>query len=299
MAQDNKAKGKDSKSDSEAEVWNAISMFEQILEAMPNDRGSLEALAHAYEQVGDKTRAKEHLVHLANVLLEEQDADALRDVATRLAKYAEDDDEVKNLLSHVSSAASPKAEAAAAQEPASAEIRKAAVPAGKIRMAPDMSQELALAWNLLQAKELSEEEYANVMQDLTDMTARDAQVTASALHVLHDRGFRGIEKVVIYLSKECGLPIVSLTSFDLQLESVALLPFEFILRRGAIPFDTIGNTALIVIMNPYDKELMKDIEKLIGRKCYFYIALPSDFDAALERAKTLLADAAEAEEETL
>ena len=45
----------DNKKDLEAEIWNAINAFEQMLEAMPNDRVSLEALSHAYEQIGDHT----------------------------------------------------------------------------------------------------------------------------------------------------------------------------------------------------------------------------------------------------
>ena len=65
--------------DSEAEIWNAIAAFEKILEAIPNDRISLETLIEAYEKVGDHTRAKEYLLRLANVLIDESDEDAARD----------------------------------------------------------------------------------------------------------------------------------------------------------------------------------------------------------------------------
>ena len=66
------ADGKSSK-ELEEEIWSAISAFEQILEAMPNDRASLEALAHAYEQIGDQTRGLDYLIRLTQVVLEEGD----------------------------------------------------------------------------------------------------------------------------------------------------------------------------------------------------------------------------------
>ena len=55
---------KKSKEELEAEVWSAISAFEQILEAIPNDRASLEALSNTYEQIGDHTKAKEYMLRL-------------------------------------------------------------------------------------------------------------------------------------------------------------------------------------------------------------------------------------------
>ncbi|MEI6217777.1 MAG: hypothetical protein WCP86_02660, partial [bacterium] len=54
--------------DQESEVWSAIAAFEQILEAIPNDRTSLAPLAHAYEQIGDLARAKDYTVRLADIV---------------------------------------------------------------------------------------------------------------------------------------------------------------------------------------------------------------------------------------
>ena len=58
----------------EEEVWSAIGAFEQILEAMPEDRASLETLSHAYGQIGDHARAYEYVLRLGRVLLVEGDS---------------------------------------------------------------------------------------------------------------------------------------------------------------------------------------------------------------------------------
>jgi len=63
-------------SELDEEVWQAINAFEQIIEALPRDRASLEALSHAYEQVGDTAKEAEYLNRLAKVLIDEEDADA-------------------------------------------------------------------------------------------------------------------------------------------------------------------------------------------------------------------------------
>ena len=75
---------KDSRPELEEKVWNAIAAFEQILEAMPTDRASLDALAHAYEQVGDHTKAKDYLIRLGNVIIQENDADAGQEILEKI-----------------------------------------------------------------------------------------------------------------------------------------------------------------------------------------------------------------------
>ena len=77
--------------DLENQVWNAIAAFEQIVETIPSDRVSLEALSHAYEQVGDLSRAREYLSRLVTVVIDEKDRDAAEMLRERLAQFAVSD----------------------------------------------------------------------------------------------------------------------------------------------------------------------------------------------------------------
>lgn len=279
-----KDKGKE-KTDLEEEVWSAISAFEQILEAMPNDRASLEALSHAYEQVGDHTRAKDYVLRLGNVLVSEADADAARELLSKIQSYADEDPHARELVSVIEELAPEQPVEIAPAEPG-----PKSADAAKVRTGFNMADELSFAWNLLEANKLSQEEYASVVQDLTEMSAEDRATTISVLHVLDGRGFKGLEKIVTFVSKECAVPIVALSSFDLQLEAVSVLPYDFMMRRGAILFDFLGKDALVVAMNPYDLQLRKDVEALAGKKCHFYISIPMEFDQALEKIKEILAE---------
>lgn len=285
--------------DQESEVWSAIAAFEQILEAIPNDRTSLETLAHAYEQIGDLARAKEYTVRLADVVMGEADQQEAQNLLPKLETYAAGDPVATEVLQRLKaftvSAGAPAVKPAPPshtddkdknKDKDKKETRAAPAPATHARSSFNIANELPLAWNLLKANELTQEEYSSVVQDLTELSATDASVTVSVLHVLHDRAFKNMSKVLTTLAKDCSTPIISLANFDLQQEAYALLPMDFMIKRGVIIFDFFGDSALAVVLNPYDKELMKEVEALAGRKCFFYLTPPAEFDAAIAKINT-------------
>lgn len=279
--------------DSESEIMTAITAFEQILEAMPNDRASLEALSHAYEQIGDITRAKDFLVRLGEVMLEEGDAKSAQTLLNRLSPYIDEDPRAKDIsvkivnYAEAFDAAAP-ARSAAAQAVASDFEKKAEVVSSF-----NMADELSFAWNLMEASQLTQEEYSQVVQNLTEMSSSDGLGTISVLHVLDAMGFKGIEKVLAYISTEGHAPIISLSSFDMHLSAVKILPLPFMKARGVISFELLAGDALVVVMNPFDKQLLKDTETLAKRRCHFYTCLPVEFDKAIEKAAEIIAADAE------
>ena len=282
--------------DQESEVFSAIAAFEQILEAIPNDRTSIETLTQAYEQIGDLARAKDYAIRLADVIIAESDHDAAQSLVPKLESLATGDPAAAEVVQRLKAfAGSAPGKAAAkpqpdeekekkdSRQPSAARQAQAAASAASVRSSFNIANELPLAWNLLKANELTQEEYSSVVQDLTEMSATDAAVTVSVLHVLHDRAFKNLPKVLVTLAGECGTPVVSLANFELQADSFSLLPRDFLIRRGVIIFDSFGGDGLAVIMNPYDKELMKEVESIAGRKCFFYLTPPAEFDAALAK----------------
>lgn len=286
--------------DQEAEVWNAIMAFEQILEAIPNDRTSIETLADAYEQIGDLTKTKHFTMRLAQVMIDEADNEGATGIIPKIKTYAEDDPAAKDILKKLENLTkqtpapspqpphAPDGKRAGAAAPSTAPSPAPSV-AG-IRSSFNISSELSLAWNLLKSNDLSQEEYSSLVQDLTEMSSTDAAVTVSVLHVLNDRGFKNLSKIMVAVSKDCGTPIITLSSFDLQQSAYSLLSPDFMIRRGVLVFDFFGKDCLAVIMNPYDKQLMKDVETMTERKCHFFITMPQEFDAALTKINAALQD---------
>jgi hypothetical protein len=266
--------------DSDGEVWNAISVFEQILEAMPDDQASLEALSHAYEQVGDHTRAKEFEIRLARRLISQGDSKAAQALLERIRLYVAEDPSLNELVAEIEAMTAQAASVQAARS----EKRLARADS---RTQSGVAEELTLAWNLLQHGELSQEEYAGIVQDLTELSANSKGRTVSVLHVLQARGFKGIERIIVAISKEYNAPIISVLGFDLRDEVLRALPVDLMVRCGAMVFEFVGKDALVALMNPADIRLRKDLEEILARTCHFYMTLPSEFDTAMEKARSL------------
>jgi hypothetical protein len=159
----------------------------------------------------------------------------------------------------------------------------------------NMANELSFAWNLAQEDLLTQEEYAEVVQDLTEMMASEIVATVSVLHALEARGSKKLEPVMAAVAKKTGIPVISLASFDLNTKALPLLPLEMMIRRGVLAFDLLNKDALVVLMNPHDEQLRKDVEAVSRRKCHYYLTLPSEFDQAITRAQDLLSKPGEGE----
>ncbi len=279
----------------ESEVWGAISAFEQIVEAMPNDKASLEALAHAYEHIGDHIRSREYSIRLLSVFLDERTPELAKDLVAKLRSEAGDDPEVIKMLGLYDAAVVDAVQPSAgdgvvfAAESVAAPAETAPVAQEvDFRSSFDISEELAFAWNLLGANELSQDEYSSVVEDLTEMSAKES-VTISMLHVLYDRGFRNLERILGMTSKECSAPLIAISQFDLQKETLQILPLDFMVRRGCLLYEQIGGEGLVAVLNPYDKKLREDIERLAGHTCHYFLIHPEAFDEGMARAKDILA----------
>lgn len=270
--------------ESDAEVRSAIAAFEQILHAMPNDRAAMEALYHACDDLGDRVRAADYLFQLCRTMVDEEDFTQARNLLSDSPRYA-DDARAADLLAAIDRCGGSASEPS--PPPAPVEIAPPPArpaPVLESRMSSfNMSGELAFAWNMLEAGDLTQEEYSGVVQDLTEMSVAEGADTVSVLHVLEARSHRGLDRILVRAAEECGTPIVSLSCFDVQAASEAVLPMAFMLRRGALVFELIGNHALVVVLNPYDDQLRRDVETLTAKPCHFYLALPSEFDEALTR----------------
>jgi len=131
------------------EIWNAIAYFEKILEALPHDRLSLETLANAYEKVGDHTRAKAYTLRLAHVLFEEADEDGIGELRAKIRQFDQDDPEVKAAITSLESLKPAKVMAVVRDDMDQLSRRSTILPV-----------KISMAWNLLQANQLNQEDYA-------------------------------------------------------------------------------------------------------------------------------------------
>ena len=254
----------------DSEIWAAVSAFEKILEAVPTDRLAIETLADAFEKIGDRAKSTSYLLRLVEVVLTENDSQAAPGLIERLESYGRDEAMVQ-ARKRLEQMLARDAAARLAEEKNASSVRKAV----------DITHEVSLAWELLQEGRITQAEYSAVVSDLSENSSKRIDVPVSVLHALADRQFKGMDKVLTHLCKLSGLPLISLSSFELNPEAFMLLPMEFMTRRGAITFDLMGHDALVAVLNPVDRDLQADVKRVLRRACHFYLCASADYDAVL------------------
>ena len=260
----------------ETEVWNAIDAFEQILEAMPDDRTALETLYEAYDTIGDKTRALEHLIALANLVIEEGDADSVPWVYHALTGRASQDERAdhatRRLDEFMANMGFPSPSEMAPQSKVS-------------NKSIDVSTEMTLAWNLLQADEVDQDEYSQIVKDLTENSTKSLEVPITVLHALNDRANKNVDRIVAFMSRDSGIPVISLMAFEMDRRALSLLGPEFVNRQGALVFAEMSNEPLVAVLNPYNETLKEEIRTTVGGPCHFYLTTAHEYDEYVNRSR--------------
>ncbi len=259
------------------EAWGAISAFEEILQAVPDDCGAMDALVQSYELVGDRARAREYLIRLVQTYLRSGRQKDAVDQMDRLIQYYDGEAEIAALIEEL--------HALAPAEPPPRPAEEAVADTAGPDRQNALQAELALAWKLHEQRLLTQDEYASIVQDLSEISSRPVDTTVSVLHALLDRHFGNFDGIMSAVARESGLPILPLNSFDTPRATAALLPLAYMKRRGVAVFETISNEALVAVMNPFDEDLQRDAARLLGRPCRFFLTLPTELDAWLARVE--------------
>ena len=260
----------------EPDVTQAISAFEHILDVMPNDRLALESLYDAYISAGDMPHALKYLSRLADVLMEESDEKGLQPVIEKLTFLSDSYPEATAKLNQIEAFIKKEPEASGG----TATLRTSATDTRA-----DISSEIALAWNLYEEGQLTEEEYSNISKDLTELASKNMEVPVSVLHIIEDRGFKNVQSIITYLAEKSKFPFISLSNFEIQMNVCRKMPIEYMTRRGAIPFDKLGNDYMVAILNPFDASALSEVRTMLGGNCHFYIVNAPDYDNALSTIK--------------
>lgn len=268
----------------DSDLADSIAMLEQILEVMPQDASALRALFNAYGQCGHRARAFEYLGLLADVAYATADTETAEFVIGNLSDFEKEyPSEVIEQVARLRTLSPRGVEATAAP---------GTTPSTASATDVDISEELALAWKLFEENQLEQEEYSSILNDLTEVSSKELDVPISVLHVLSDRGFTQMNRIMNYMSSRSGVPCISLSNFELPEQVGNILPLEISAHDGALPFGFFGNDLLVAVLNPFNNTLMDKVEKSSGHRCHAYLVSPVEYDASLGRLRGLVASAA-------
>lgn len=262
------------------DLASSIEMLEQILEVMPHDIAALKSLYNAYFQCNYREKAFEYLSTIVTIVDEGNDAETAKFVVDQLSHFEEEF----------------PAETATWSERFSTMIESegpVSTVEGNTDSAPaaetDISEELALAWKLYEENQLSQEEYSSVLHDLTEVSSREVDVPVSVLHVLNDRGFNQMNRIMSHMSSRSGVPCISLLNFELPEEVSEILPLDVSVSDGALPFGFFGNDLLVAVLNPFNNLLVDKVERVGGHRCHTYLVSAEEYDVALGRLRAMAA----------
>lgn len=262
----------------EQELQQTAIMLEQILEVMPEDFYTLRALYEISLKLELPEKAFNCLTRLDDLARGSRNEELMAFVLNQYTSIVDDVPDVQQRierLQELQGVTDPGAKAAPAKSP---DRRKSRI-----------ESEMALAWDLLQEEQLSQEEYSNVLRDLTEMSSHEVSVPVTVLHILNDRNFSRFDRLMTHLCQKSGVPIMSLEQFDECEELRTILPLEFISQNGALPFAQVGGDLLLAVLNPLNKELIRRASELSGRRCHAYLVTPQDYDQRLTQIKKALA----------
>jgi hypothetical protein len=275
----------DPKADSREELEQTAIMLEQILEVMPDDLFTLRALYETSLKLEHPEKAFETLTRLDDQSRAAQNGDMIEFVINQYKSIAEDSSEVQGRIMRLKEVRNVPGlipdEGGPDLPPVEKPLARPAGAGGGGRM----EAEMALAWELFQDEQLSQEEYANVLHDLTEMSSQTMGVPVTVLHILHDRQFSRMERLMTHLCQKNEMPIMVLSQFEGNEELAQHLPVEFTSANGAIPFAKVGDDLLLGVLNPMDKELLAEAQKQTGKRCHPYLVAPEDYDQFLEKIK--------------
>ncbi|MBT8043037.1 MAG: hypothetical protein KJN98_07685 [Pontiella sp.] len=260
---------------------DSIAMLEQILEVMPQDGTALKALYSAYRRGGQNEQALDYLNRFVDVALGGNDAEALAYAQAELPQFKEE------FPSEVAAQTARLRTLVPTAAPVPTDVSSPDHEAESTQPETDISEELALAWRLYEENQLSQEEYSSVLHDLTETSSKELDVPVSVLHVLNDRSFTQMKRILNYMSSRSGVPCISLSNFELDEQVAEVLPERIPAHDGALPFAFFGNDLLVGVLNPFNNALIEKIETASGHRCHTYLIDSEDYDHALVKLRVL------------
>lgn len=256
------------------ELQQTAAMLEQILDVMPDDLFTLRALYETSLKLELPEKAFDCLKRLDDGARAAQNAEMISFVFNQYASVVDEMPEVRKRMDRLQ-------ELQLVADLMNQQLSEAP----SARRKTGIESEMALAWDLFQDEQLSQEEYSNVLHDLAEMSSREVSVPVTVLHILHDRNFSRFDRLMTHLCQKSGVPIIALSQFDEREELREILPLNFISRHGALPFAQVGGDLLLAVLNPLDKELIRQAEDLSGRRCHAYLTAPQEYDQRLAQIK--------------
>jgi len=96
-------------------------------------------------------------------------------------------------------------------------------------------------------------------------------------------GYASEEEIAQAITVQYGLPYLPLSGYDIDRESVKLIPGQVARQYGLIAIDKIGDTLTLAMSNPLNLQAIEDVEFLTKCKVQSFVSTLSDVNDAIEK----------------
>jgi type IV pilus assembly protein PilB len=136
---------------------------------------------------------------------------------------------------------------------------------------------LRLGDMLVESGYITEEQLQEALQ------AQSADRSKKIGEHLIDLGFIKEEEMLVVLSKKMDLPLISLETYEIDKEAVALIPEELSRKYNMIAIQTKEENGLIVVTNdPLNYYGIEDIRLVTGKHIKLFLAMEKDISNAID-----------------
>jgi len=101
--------------------------------------------------------------------------------------------------------------------------------------------------------------------------------------ILVELGFAKEEDIAQALTAQFGFPYLPLSSYDIGLEVIDIVPARVARQYLLVPIDKIGNNLSLAMSNPLNVQAIEDIELLSGCSIQTFVSTSSDIKKAIEK----------------
>ncbi len=101
--------------------------------------------------------------------------------------------------------------------------------------------------------------------------------------VLTNLGYVTEIDIVTALVVQCNLPYIAVTKHIIDRDVARLIPADVARRDRLVPLDRIGNILSVVMQNPLDERMRREVQELTGCLIATFISTRSEIDQALAR----------------
>ena len=101
--------------------------------------------------------------------------------------------------------------------------------------------------------------------------------------ILLGLGYTKEEDIAQALTAEYGFPYLPLNNYEINPETISLIPGRVARQYFLIPIDKIGNNLTIAMSNPLNVQAIEDVEVLCGCNIQTFVATSSDIKKAIEK----------------